>query len=361
MRHNPPKPQAARTACQRTQGTDASRGRCVLNPGLLKRPEQPLGRQVFPDGKQSTGVSAKAPSRFQGLRRSPQSILTALDKLPREGRDWFKVLKSAKKSEAFFSAVLQTSSPHIESRLGGLQRGARGSSQGWHPLHSHSGQGPHNSWRPSGSHSSNATLSALSGLIPGLTPPAHHIPGSQWPPKSPPGYHAGGAASRGHGALRAPSAPPPEACGVSGVYSCRSAAAGLSRVLGRRSAPDSGSNCGPGVRQPSSRGRRPDRDALERRPGTRGAEERPRQARQRSARAPERRPWRRPRTPLRSCPSAAEACADVASVRSAVAAVAPARVRGSSFRALPGGGPQGCGVLCARGPPGGQLTDLPKP
>lgn len=108
-------------------------------------------------------------------------------------------------------------------------------------------------------------------------------------------------------------------------------------------------------------GRRPDRDALERRPGTRGAEERPRQARQRSARAPERRPWRRPRTPLRSCPSAAEACADVASVRSAVAAVAPARVRGSSFRALPGGGPRGCGVLCARGPPGGQLTDLPKP
>lgn len=78
------------------------------------------------------------------------------------------------------------------------------------------------------------------------------------------------------GALRAPSAPPPvEVCGCPGVYSCLPAAAALSRVLGRRSAPDSGSNCGPGVRQPSSRGRGPDPGALERRPRTRGAEDRP--------------------------------------------------------------------------------------
>lgn len=133
MRHNPPKPQAARTACQRTQGTDASRGRCVLNPGLLKRPEQPLGGHIFPDGKQSTGVSAKAPSRFQGLRRSPQSILTALDKLPREGRDWFNVLKSAKKSEACFSAVLQTRSPHFESRLGVCATRSPGEQSGMAP------------------------------------------------------------------------------------------------------------------------------------------------------------------------------------------------------------------------------------
>ncbi|XP_077018191.1 uncharacterized protein LOC143684790 isoform X2 [Tamandua tetradactyla] len=51
-------------------------------------------------------------------------------------------------------------------------------------------------------------------------------------------------------------------------------AAGLSRVLGRRSAPGSGSNCGPGVRQPSSRGRGPDRGTLKRRrrPGAGGAE-----------------------------------------------------------------------------------------
>lgn len=60
--------------------------------------------------------------------------------------------------------------------------------------------------------------------------------------------------------------------GVPSVYSCLCAAAGLSRVLGRRSAPGSGSNCGPGVQQPSSRGRGPDRGTLERRQGARGAE-----------------------------------------------------------------------------------------
>lgn len=49
---------------------------------------------------------------------------------------------------------------------------------------------------------------------------------------------------------------PEEGWRLPGVYSCPSAAAGLSRVLGRRSAPGSGSNCGPGVRQPSSRDRR---------------------------------------------------------------------------------------------------------
>lgn len=65
---------------------------------------------------------------------------------------------------------------------------------------------------------------------------------------------------------------PEEGWRLPGVYSCPSAAAGLSRVLGRRSAPGSGSNCGPGVRQPSSRDRGPGAGALRRRPGTRAAE-----------------------------------------------------------------------------------------
>lgn len=78
--------------------------------------------------------------------------------------------------------------------------------------------------------------------------------------------HAGGRPSRG-----APRARLPEGWRPPGVYSCPSAAAGLSRVLGRRSAPGSGSNCGPGVRQPSSRDRGPGAGAL-RRPGTRAAE-----------------------------------------------------------------------------------------
>lgn len=72
---------------------------------------------------------------------------------------------------------------------------------------------------------------------------------------------------------RRPSAPPPRG-GAPGVRCLLlpSAATGLSRVLGRRSAPGSGSNCGPGVRQPFSQGRGPDRGALGRRPGTRGAQ-----------------------------------------------------------------------------------------
>lgn len=65
---------------------------------------------------------------------------------------------------------------------------------------------------------------------------------------------------------------PEEGWRLPGVYSCPSAAAGLSRVLGRRSAPGSGNNCGPGVRQPSSRDRGPGAGALRRRPGTRAAE-----------------------------------------------------------------------------------------
>lgn len=77
---------------------------------------------------------------------------------------------------------------------------------------------------------------------------------------------AAGRPSRGASRARLP-----EGWRLPGVYSCPSAAARLSRVLGRRSAPGSGSNCGPGVRQPSSRDRGPEAGAL-RRPGTRAAE-----------------------------------------------------------------------------------------
>lgn len=59
--------------------------------------------------------------------------------------------------------------------------------------------------------------------------------------------------------LPAPSAPLLREGALSSVYSCPSPAAGLNRVLGRRSAPSSGSNCGPGGQQPSSRGRGPTR------------------------------------------------------------------------------------------------------
>jgi hypothetical protein len=129
---------------------------------------------------------------------------------------------------------------------------------------------------------------------------------------------AGRPRSKGCGA---PSAPPPGG-GVRGVPCLLLPAYcnGLSRVLGRRSAPGSGSNCGPGVRQPSSRGSGPDPGALELRPGTRAAERREGPARPRTERAPERRPCWTPATPLRSCRSAAETCVDAPGMRSAAAA-----------------------------------------
>lgn len=147
--------------------------------------------------------------------------------------------------------------------------------------------------------------------------------------------HAGGPAGRGRGALGAPSAPPPRG-GALGVRCLLlpSAAAGLSRVLGRRSAPGSGSNCGPGVRQPSSRGRGPDPGALGRRPGTRGAEGRRGPPRPRTVREPERRPCWRPRTPQPSCSSAAETCAGAASMRSA-ASPSPPFARAAGLRGPP--------------------------
>lgn len=136
-------------------------------------------------------------------------------------------LSSANQEKAFFSALLHTRSssqrvPATGGRGGlgggGLQlEGTSGSGQGWHPLHGRSGQGPYSGWRPSSSHSSQSPLPALSGLLPGLPPSADRTPASQYPSESPlPGYHAGGAAGRGRGALRAPSAPLPRG-GVLGV------------------------------------------------------------------------------------------------------------------------------------------------
>ena len=105
-------------------------------------------------------------------------------------------------------------------------------------------------------------LAGSSSPLPQGSPQARVFPSAARPSPSAL-YHAGWPAGRGRGAFGAPSAPPPRG-GALGVRCLLlpSAAAGLSRVLGRRSAPGIGSNCGPGVRQPSSRGRGPDRGAL---------------------------------------------------------------------------------------------------
>lgn len=94
------------------------------------------------------------------------------------------------------------------------------------------------------------------------------LPGPRCPP-SRVTMLAGGRPSLGATRARLP-----EGWRLPGVYSCPSAAARLSRVLGRRSEPSSGSNCGPGVRQPSSPNRGLEAGALPR-PGTRAAERSP--------------------------------------------------------------------------------------
>lgn len=132
---------------------------------------------------------------------------------------------------------------------------------------------------------------------------------------------AGGRPNRG-----APRARLPEGWRLPGVYSCPSAAAGFSRVLGRRSAPSSGSNCGPGVRQPSSRDRGSGVGAL-RWPGTRAAEGSPvasggRAPSEETSVGPTRAIW----TQRRSCLLCCGNCAAAPRMRTAAAAAC----RGSS-------------------------------
>lgn len=157
------------------------------------------------------------------------------------------------------------------------------------------------------------------------------LPGPRCPP-SPVTMLAGGRPSRG-----APRARLPEGWLLPGVYSCPSAAARLSRVLGRRSAPGSGSNCGPGVRQPSSRDRGPEAGAL-RRPGTRAAEGSPVV---RGGRAPREDPSVGPAgdvwTQRRSCRLCCGNCAAAPRMRTAAACLASSHR--SRARAM--------GLLCA--------------
>lgn len=246
-------------------------------------------------------------------------------------------MSSSGRREAFFSAVQQSLSANLEPPPvcvcvagggGGLRRSNSGDPARLAP----------SSPSPSGQDSrmvvalQTPPLAGSSSPLPWGSPQARVLPSAARPSPSAL-YHAGWPAGRGRGALGAPSAPPSRG-GALGVRCLLlpSAAAGLSRVLGRRSAPGIGSNCGPGVRQPSSRGRGPDRGALG---GGRGLAER-RDAggppRPRTLREPECRPCWKPRTPQRSCSSAAETCAGAASMRTA-----DPPSQGSTAPSLPGG------------------------
>lgn len=180
----------------------------------------------------------------------------------------------------------------------------------------------------------SAGLGAPKPAFPPLAVKAYPHPG---PPSRPDGpardarppavtMLASGPPNRG-----APRARLPEGWRLPGVYSCPSAAAGFSRVLGRRSAPSSGSNCGPGVRQPSSRDRGSGVGALQR-PGTRAAEGSPvasggRAPSEETSVGPTRAIWTQRRSCLLSCGN----CAAAPRMRTAAAAY-----RGSSVCGGPG-------------------------
>lgn len=142
------------------------------------------------------------------------------------------------------------------------------------------GQGSYKGAQACSSHSSRplpAPSGGRGGFLPTGQAPRHTAPAPRRTSRRPPQVTmlAGRPA-----AVEGFSAPPrhrprSEVRWVSGCLLLPGYCRGLSRVLGRSSAPGSGGNCGPGVRQPSSRDRGPDRGALERRSGTRGAERDP--------------------------------------------------------------------------------------
>lgn len=174
------------------------------------------------------------------------------------------------------------------------------------------------------------------------------LPGPRCPPSSVT-MLAGGRPSRGASRARLP-----EGWRLPGVYSCPSAAARLSRVLGRRSAPGSGNNCGPGVRQPFSRDRGPEAGTL-RRPGTRAAEGSPVAS---GGRAPSEEPSVGPAgdvwTQRRSCLLCCGNCAAAPRMRTAAAAAAACLA--SSHRSPA----KVMGLLCAA-VGGAKLTRLTQP
>lgn len=144
---------------------------------------------------------------------------------------------SASREEAFSSAVLQThslSSPRPRLRV--QREESPGECTVLAPLHS-PGQGTRKgSGRAVPTPPTACLLPRDSSPQPGpsapRTPSGTPHPRLAGPaPRPPPpvsGYHAGGPAGRGRGALRAPSAPSPEeVCWCPGVYSCLSAAGGL--------------------------------------------------------------------------------------------------------------------------------------
>lgn len=205
---------------------------------------------------------------------APQSTLNASDKIPREERAWFDVPSEQRRGVFRGRPANPLSSRRLPA--GGSAGRKPGSGRGWAPS-----TPPQTRGATVGSSRAAPAPPRPSPLPRASRPQAQPLRGPAPPPRRiplppPQVTMLAGRPAAVEGLSAPPLHRPPRRCaGCLGVYFCLSTAGGFSRVLGRRSAPGSGSNCGPGVRQPSSRDGGPDRGALEPRPGTRGAERHP--------------------------------------------------------------------------------------
>lgn len=147
-------PHSARTTCQHTtQGTDASRGKCVLHPGLFKVPAGPVGGPGFSAEGQSTSVSAYQSSLPNSGAVTAHLNLCSMFLIKSLERTETGSTYSASREGTFSPAVLQTllltSSPAGVGEA--QQEGTLGRSQGWQPPPPDAlpvRPGPSNGWWP---------------------------------------------------------------------------------------------------------------------------------------------------------------------------------------------------------------------
>lgn len=138
---------------------------------LLNGPESPPWARLSRGGAINKCLrTPRPPPAFRGCNGSPQSTLTAFDKIPQEGRDWVNVFSEPRRGIFLGRPAnpLFTSNPD----WGVQQQNTPESGQGWHPLHSLSGQ---RSWweRPCSSRSSASSGSPGASPRPGTSCTLH--------------------------------------------------------------------------------------------------------------------------------------------------------------------------------------------
>lgn len=153
---------------------------------------------------------AKAPSGFQRLRRLTSIYaLTAFDKIPQEGRDWFNVFNEPRRGIFLGRPANPLSSHRILTEGFSNKKPPRAVKAGTHSTPSQA--------RSEVLMGSGRAAPAPLSLVwlpwdfpPGLAPPAQLHPRIAPSPAPSSGYHAGGPGGRDRRALSALSAAPPE-------------------------------------------------------------------------------------------------------------------------------------------------------